>query len=177
MRVAAEPFSLPTGQGRRRGGVPHSAGRLRSGAQSVHERLGRALSRAERRPHVFRNRKRCRAQVSFSSSSARSTASDYEEFMARYGASSTASYEFYEAAAEEEMPAYRVERAKSGRSGCAQKGAAKKCGDDKLIALGALRVGSLDDANGGYGFISERGRLAFSEQTGRASSLSPSCAF
>ncbi len=54
-----------------------------------------------------------------------------------------ASYEYYEAAAEEEVPGYRVELAKSGRSKCV------KCKD--LVEKGAVRIGSLDEYAGSYG--------------------------
>ena len=41
--------------------------------------------------------------------------------------STTPSWEFYADAAEEPVPVYRVERAKSGRSKCSAKGSAKTC--------------------------------------------------
>ena len=41
----------------------------------------------------------------------------------------TPSWDFYYAAAEEPIPTYRVELAKSGRSACSAKGKAKKCCD------------------------------------------------
>jgi hypothetical protein len=49
-------------------------------------------------------------------------------------------FEQYEAAAAEELPLYRGERAKSKRSTCG------KC--EELIAKGALRFGSLDAESG-----------------------------
>jgi len=47
-----------------------------------------------------------------------------------------------QAAAEEELPAYRIEPAKSGRSKCG------KC--EKLIDKNGVRIGSLDLKNGSY---------------------------
>lgn len=52
---------------------------------------------------------------------------------AAFDSSSTPSWEFYADAAEEPVPIYRVERAKSGRSKCAAKGAAKTCAADACI--------------------------------------------
>jgi hypothetical protein len=67
-----------------------------------------------------------------------------DELYAKYASSSGyASYEYYEAAAEEEVPGYRVELARSGRSKCA------KC--DGCIERGSPRVGSLDKVAGTYG--------------------------
>lgn len=59
------------------------------------------------------------------------------------------SWQFYEAAAEEAQPIYRVERAKSSRSSCVQVGKHKLCVDAK-IPLGELRVGSLNEKTGSY---------------------------
>jgi hypothetical protein len=56
---------------------------------------------------------------------------------------STQSYEYYEAAAEEDVPGYRVELAKSGRSKCSK--------SKELIDKGEVRVGSLDSTAGTYG--------------------------
>jgi hypothetical protein len=56
---------------------------------------------------------------------------------------STQSYEYYEAAAEEDVPGYRVELAKSGRSKCSK--------SKELIEKGEVRVGSLDSTAGTYG--------------------------
>ena len=64
---------------------------------------------------------------------------------------SVPSWDFYANAAEEPVPMYRVEPAKSGRSKCSAKGKAKTCGADELIPVGHLRVGSLDADTGSYG--------------------------
>ena len=68
---------------------------------------------------------------------------------------STPSWEFYAAAAEEPVPIYRVEPAKSGRSGCsmAGRGPNTRCvrGAPFKIPKGELRVGSIDDQSGSYG--------------------------
>jgi len=60
------------------------------------------------------------------------------------------SYEWFEEAAAEEVPGYRVELAKSDRSACVAGGASRLCGGG-AIARGALRCGSLDEASGAYG--------------------------
>lgn len=64
--------------------------------------------------------------------------------------SSMPSWEFYEQAADEPVPTYRVEPAKSDRSKCSAKGSAKKCADS-CIPKGALRVGWLNAETGTYG--------------------------
>ena len=57
-------------------------------------------------------------------------------------ASDIPSWEFYAEAAEEVVPMYRVERAKSGRSRCQAKGSAQsaECARDDLIAKVRVRV-------------------------------------
>jgi hypothetical protein len=67
-----------------------------------------------------------------------------DELYAKYANNASyASYEFFEAAAEEEVPGYRVEPAKSGRSKCVT------C--EGVVEKGAVRVGSLDEFAGSYG--------------------------
>jgi len=56
------------------------------------------------------------------------------------------SWDFYAAAAEELVPGYRIEAAKSGRSQCS------RC--PATIEKGALRVGSMDRVAGSYGRFS-----------------------
>ena len=67
---------------------------------------------------------------------------------------STPSWEYYAAAAEETVPIYRVEPAKSGRSACsmAARGPNTRCvhGAPFKIRKGELRVGSIDDESGSY---------------------------
>ena len=67
---------------------------------------------------------------------------------------STPSWEYYAAAAEETVPIYRVEPAKSGRSACsmAARGPNTRCvrGAPFKIPKGELRVGSIDDESGSY---------------------------
>ena len=87
---------------------------------------------------------------SFAQDGNRPTDRAYAAEFAGFGAKATPSWEFYASAAEEAVPTYRVERAKSGRSTCKAKGAASKCGG-ALIEMGALRVGSLDEDSGSYG--------------------------
>jgi len=60
------------------------------------------------------------------------------------------SWEWFAEAAEEAVPGYKVEPAKSGRSKCNATGIAKKH-DEPLIPKDAVRCGSLDSESGGYG--------------------------
>ena len=60
------------------------------------------------------------------------------------------SWEFYAAAAEDIVPLYRVELARSNRSSCCQTGSAKHCMDPS-IDKGEVRIGSLDSESGSYG--------------------------
>ena len=108
-----------------------------------------------------------------SSSQSTATASSYERKMADMADLPTPSWEYYAEAAEEPVPSYRVELAKSARSACNAKGAAKKCvsagaaesskakGDPgsevvlappkNLIGKGEVRVGWIDREAGHYG--------------------------
>eukprot|EP00808_Paulinella_micropora_P029881 g25863.t1 len=61
----------------------------------------------------------------------------------------TQPYEYYAAAAEEPVPGYRVELAKSGRSECKAQ-AGKKCGTHAAILQGSVRIGWLDPHSGSY---------------------------
>jgi hypothetical protein len=63
----------------------------------------------------------------------------------------TPSWDFFYEAAEEDVPLYRVEAAKSARSKCQQKGKAKKCGEGEKIPKGEVRIGSLDEKSGSIG--------------------------
>ena len=71
--------------------------------------------------------------------------SDLDDLYAKYSnnANAAPSYEYYEAAAEEDVPGYKVELAKSGRSKCV------KC--QSKIEKDGIRVGSLDKVSGTYG--------------------------
>lgn len=88
--------------------------------------------------------------------------------MPEYDFSFTPSWDFYEAAAETEMPLYRVELAKSGRSRCNATGKYKKCDTsqereestdlvdltatpESLIFKDEVRVGWLNEQTGTYG--------------------------
>jgi hypothetical protein len=77
-------------------------------------------------------------------------ASTYETTYKDFGAMPTPSWEFYYEAAEEDVPLYRVEAAKSARSLCRQKGKAKKCGEGEKIPKDDVRIGSVDDKTGSY---------------------------
>jgi hypothetical protein len=62
------------------------------------------------------------------------------------------SWDFYFNAAEEDVPLYKVELAKSGRSKCVQRGKeAKKCDFPNFIEKGTIRVGSINLESGSYG--------------------------
>ena len=70
-------------------------------------------------------------------------------------ARTTPSWEFYAEAAQDELPPFRVEVARSGRGKCWAKGMAKKCGgdsEDVVIDKGDVRVGRYNEEGGGYGF-------------------------
>ena len=62
----------------------------------------------------------------------------------------TPSWEFYAEAAQEPVPKYRVERARSGRSRCQAKGSAKFCAHEE-IEKDSLRVGWMNSETGAYG--------------------------
>ena len=65
----------------------------------------------------------------------------------------TPSWEFYAEAAQEVVPMYHVERAKSSRSRCQAKGSAQSsnCGRDDFISKDELRVGWMSSESGMYG--------------------------
>jgi NAD-dependent DNA ligase len=77
-------------------------------------------------------------------------ASTYERTYADFGEMPTPSWEFFYEAAEEDVPIYRVEAAKSARSLCRQKGKAKKCGEGEKIAKNDVRIGSIDEKTGSH---------------------------
>jgi hypothetical protein len=83
------------------------------------------------------------AGFSFTSSTATSTESESAPF-------DVPSWEYYAEAAQEVVPLYCVERARSGRSNCQAKGSAKNCRDE-CIPLGELRVGWMNSETGQYG--------------------------
>ena len=103
------------------------------------------------------------AVSSFAASGERATSPTQDA--APYGDDAPPSWEYFSEAAQEEVPVYRVELAKSGRSRCAQKGnTARQCGappsdggappaalDPSLIPKGAVRVGSVNLKAGTYG--------------------------
>jgi len=88
---------------------------------------------------------------SFASAKAEAGAFDDIEDHVRAAASASAqSYEYYAAAAKEDVPPYRVEPAKSNRSACQAKGKAKHCADPG-IDRGELRAGWMNMESGTYG--------------------------
>ena len=88
--------------------------------------------------------------ASFKTSGKESAEASYQHVYADFTDMPTPSWEFYQAAAEEVVPTYRVELAKSGRGTCKQKGKAKKCLHDAAIEKGEIRVGSIDSQSGTY---------------------------
>ena len=60
-------------------------------------------------------------------------------------------YGWYEEAATEEVPKYKVELARSDRSQCKRTGEYCMHGDDPFIMKGSVRVGSMDPESGTYG--------------------------
>lgn len=75
-------------------------------------------------------------------------ASTYEKTYQDFGDMPIPSWEFFYTAAEEDVPLYRVEAAKSARSLCRAAGKAKKCGKGEKIQKGDVRIGSLDEKSG-----------------------------
>ena len=86
----------------------------------------------------------------FSDSLDMDTEAGYGDSMNGFQSRSVPSWDFYAAAAEEVVPTYRVELAKSNRSSCCQTGNAKHCLDES-IAKGEVRIGSIDSDAGCYG--------------------------
>lgn len=103
-----------------------------------------------------------KAVVSFVTTDANGSRSSYdhsyEAAFYDFAEMPTPSWDYYYQAAEEEVPLYRVEPAKSGRSRCAKCKATQKTKKykenpfpiDEAIQKGDVRVGSLDGEYGGY---------------------------
>ena len=66
----------------------------------------------------------------------------------RTPSTSTPSWEFYSAAAEEDLPLYKVELAKSGRSKCVYR--TRYC-TSPVIEKNSIRIGSINTESGSYG--------------------------
>ncbi|KAK3268662.1 hypothetical protein CYMTET_22847 [Cymbomonas tetramitiformis] len=93
-----------------------------------------------------------RAVDSFITAAKQSTAAAYVGKASSFAAQDVPSWDYYAAAAEEPVPAYRVETAKSGRSHCRAQGTAKGCQHNlSTIPKGEIRIGSLDLESGSYG--------------------------
>jgi len=81
----------------------------------------------------------------------------YSDIFTEFANKKTPSYAFYEEAAEENVPTYRVELAKSGRSRCSRTktASAKKCSphgqEAAFIDKGEIRFGSINVESGSYG--------------------------
>eukprot|EP00752_Nemacystus_decipiens_P004579 g4179.t1 len=60
------------------------------------------------------------------------------------------SWQYYYDAAQEEVPHYKVELARSNRSKCNGTKTARQCTEDGLIGKGEIRIGSLDAQAGSY---------------------------
>lgn len=81
----------------------------------------------------------------------------FSELFKEFGRKTTPSYEFYQEAAEKNVPAYRVELARSARSQCShtKTASAKKCSaygaEPAFIAKGEIRFGSMNTESGAYG--------------------------
>jgi len=89
---------------------------------------------------------------SFYSGFEKSTKDNFTEVWNDYNESTTPSWEYFASASEEPVPGYRVEKAKSNRGTCKQKGKSKKCvGEEEVkIDKGELRCGWLDSRSGAY---------------------------
>ena len=79
---------------------------------------------------------------------------DYEETFHDFGDRPTPSWDYYHEAAEDDVPLYRVELAKSSQGRCHQTTKmGKKCGDVNetvKIEKGEIRVGNMDYMSGSY---------------------------
>jgi curved DNA-binding protein CbpA len=81
----------------------------------------------------------------------------FSELFKEFGRKTTPSYEFYQEAAEKNVPTYRVELARSARSQCSHTNtaSAKKCSaygaEPTFIAKGEIRFGSMNIESGSYG--------------------------
>ncbi len=76
-----------------------------------------------------------RSVDSFQESQARSTKADFQRNWDAWEDFSTPAYAYYEEAAEVDMPLYRVELAKSGRSACIKHGTLKHDFKDKKCPI------------------------------------------
>lgn len=80
------------------------------------------------------------------------SADKFTEMWKDYTTSDTPSWDYFASAAEEAVPGYRVERAKSSRGTCKAKGKGKECStEEENIEKGELRCGWLDQNSGAYG--------------------------
>jgi hypothetical protein len=86
---------------------------------------------------------------SFAENIGKSTTEQYNDTKSGFADKPVPSYEYYEQAAEEDVPSYRMEPAKSGRSACKQKGTACKH-TDPIIQKDEIRIGRLDKEAGTY---------------------------
>ena len=78
-----------------------------------------------------------RSITSFAASCTQSTASSYEHIREGFQGTATPSWEYYHTAAEEEVPEYRAELAKSDRSACRQESKiGNKCGEARVAPQG-----------------------------------------
>lgn len=73
---------------------------------------------------------------------------DLGRAFAHYEGQPVPSYDFFAEAAAEEVPGYRIENAKSGRSKCAQKSKKYRKCQDLIIEKDAVRIGSLNKETG-----------------------------
>ena len=82
------------------------------------------------------------------------TSMQYDNIFKDFSNRPTPSWEYYEAAAEEAVPTYKIELAKSNRSRCVAKGKAKKCESDlngkSLIEKNDIRIGYFEKQSGQY---------------------------
>jgi hypothetical protein len=82
----------------------------------------------------------------------RSTKAEFTQAAQDVGSMPVPSWEWYMDFETEIIPIYRVELAKTDRSKCNAKGAAKHC-DDTAIEKGAIRIGWLDRQSGDYAYV------------------------
>ena len=83
--------------------------------------------------------------------SKKESAEKYYDVRQDFESTPTPSWEYYQSAAEDDVPTYSIELAKSGRSKCVKTGTGKKCcAVPPVIAKGEIRIGSIDKESGSY---------------------------
>lgn len=88
------------------------------------------------------------AVTTFCVASQQPSGEDLGRAFAHYEGQPVPSYDFFAQAAAEDIPSYRIEKAKSGRSKCVQKSEKYRKCHDLIIEKAAVRIGSLNKETG-----------------------------